>query len=773
MKTKSKYLFLFAAALAISGFFIFSSKFAPQAQALCAGSGYNSNWTYNGTSDSPNSTCDSNFNVYNSTPNGGNSGGWTSAINYSNSNGWLSISPSSGSVAASDINGNPGFQTVSINVSGAHPGNNQTWSATINISPTAGSLVGPSTITVNVTNSNATGSSCNITSFSAAPSSVNPNQVTTLSWTSTGCSGNLTLNGGQYNNSSVGQNTSTTTNGLTNTTTYTLSGVSNQGVQTSANVTVTVIGNCTLVVNSTGNPNLGFNYYFSGPNNFSGTGNNSYSGKTPGQYTITYTGGANKPFSSYTPSQTQTCPSGGSVTFTLNFVAGSSCIINAPAASNVAYNTAATLTWSSSGCSGNLTLNGGQYNNASVGQNSSVTTNPLTVTTAYSWDGVDGSGNPTSAYTTVTVNSACTITVSSTGNPSAFYAYSLSGPNNFSGIGDNSYAGKTPGQYTITYTGGANKPFSSYTPSQTQTCPVNSTVTFTLNFVGLPPSPPTAPNGNGTNPIAYNTVSGGSGVPVACGQIKVVWGQVSNADSYNVYRGTSPATLAMLGNVANIVGQPNNSYLDQTPAQQVTYYYAVQSVNVNGTSAQVLTNAVMASQCQVDLSTADKVITSVNNQSYSYNSACIGTQSGTVNTIKVGDVLRMSINICNTGTNTANNVVATDDLSNTNLALHNPPNVTGASMSQNGNVLTFTVGSLASNTKAVIAFDVDVVANGSTQNLLRLRNIANVTYTSSGGNGATGCIGSNATSSNPCTLDTGYVVFYNGSKAPTIKEINP
>ena len=120
---------------------------------------------------------------------------------------------------------------------------------------------------------------------------------------------------------------------------------------------------CTIVVNSTGNPGT-YNYTLSGPDTFSGSGNNTYSGRKLGTWTITYTGGSFKSLQSYTPAQTQNCPSNQTIIFTLNFTSVvSSCVINSFTATppSIVSGNTSNLNWSASNC-WSMTLSGGQFN---------------------------------------------------------------------------------------------------------------------------------------------------------------------------------------------------------------------------------------------------------------------------------------------------------------------------------------------------------------------------------------------------------------------------
>lgn len=288
---------------------------------------------------------------------------------------------------------------------------------------------------------------------------------------------------------------------------------------------------------------------------------------------------------------------------------------------------------------------------------------------------------------------------------------------------------------------------------------VTRNVTVTVN---APPQPP-------GNPTAWNTALDAT---VACGQIKLTWTAGAGATSYNLYRNT----VNTLPGVAWQTGIVAVTYTDAAPLAGSSYYW-VQSQSAGGTSSAIIAaNSPMArTPCQVNLGTSGKVVTAVNSIAYTFNSSCITSQVGTVKIVKNNDVVSFNLNVCNTGTIAANNVIVTDDISGTNL--YNVRNIVitgGGSSSTVGNITTFNLGTIGVGLRKTVTFDADVRAPvGGTQTLYRFRNIGNLTYTSSGGNATLGCNGTYATVANPCVLDTGYIVFYNGQKAPVIKEVSP
>ncbi|GAC1413091.1 MAG: hypothetical protein NVSMB66_4070 [Candidatus Doudnabacteria bacterium] len=541
---------------------------------------------------------------------------------------------------------------------------------------------------------------CVINSFTASPNPVNYGAGTTLTWTTTNCTSSG-LAGGQFGGGvAVSPNSSTVTNALTSPTIYTFTATSSvAGNTTSSSVTVGVSA-CTITVNHTGAANATYGYTISGPLTLNRLGDQTFSAQPTGTWTITYTGGSGSNFISYSPSNSQSCGPGATITFTLNF-------------SNVFYGT-------------------------------------------------------------------CTVNIAHTGSPSS-YSWSVSGPATFTGTND-AVAGTSIGDnnYSATYTGGNGYPPTSITPAASQYCAPNSSITFTFNFVVPTPPPPTGPTSGGgstqggSNPTAENSAINSS---VSCAQIELFWGPANTAVSYNLYRSTSSGTPGAIWQNTTAL-----NYLDTTPVIGTTYYYWVQSVNTyGGVSAPTATNSIAATPCQVNLSTSGKYIAQVNSLNNIYSSPCTTAPVGSSRIIKKGDVLQLRIEICNTGSGDANNVVVSDNLANgANLTLDPTPNVafvggTSPSYTVSGNSITFNIGTVAIGTKAIITFNADVTPSASnTQTLQRLRNFANVTYTSTiTPPNAVGCTGTSATNAQPCVVDTGYVVFYNGVKAPVIKEVNP
>ncbi len=569
-------------------------------------------------------------------------------------------------------------------------------------------------VTVAVT---ASGGTCVINSFYANPAAVQPNTSSALYWDVTDCS-SLTLNGGGFNNQSFPATapgntvSSTSTAPISSSTTYTLTASDGTNSPTST-ATVSIGGTCTVRITATGDAN-NFSYRLVGPGtNYTVVG---FAGTQPfpnmpnGAWTTQYIG------------PDGTTPHGGT------FV--------------------------------DITPNGSQ----SCSANS-------TITFTYQFTAVGApppvSPPPTVNNTTTDATVACErIKVSWTAATGATYY------NVYRGLSSLVPGALVQGNVTsLEYTDSGVPPVYTYyywvesaNTNGTSAAVRSNPVSSVSCGPGDPGGPPTAEN-TAINPA------------VACGQIRLTWTAGAGATSYNMHRSTTnvyPGGLPWQ-TTAGL------TYTDTTPVTGTTYYYWITSVNGSGTSAPVGTGGVSSTSCQVDLSTSGKYVARVNGQPYPYTSSCSSAPVGGPRIIKKGDKIQFLIEVCNGGTVAANNVSVSDDLSaaNSNLVVSTPDNVTfvggtSPTYSRAGNVLTFNLGTIPAGGRAAITFDADVtVPYTTTQNLLRFKNIGNVTYTSTAPASTTGCVGSSATVPSPCSLDTGYIVFYNGLKAPTIKEINP
>ncbi len=854
MKTKSKIVYLGAAFIAMCAFFVVGAGKHAQASATL---------TFAGSNPLPQTV-----HVANNTPNGGQTGSWQIApptYSYSGNGSWtVSASPTIWPTE-------PQSSTeVTITISGIAPSTNQY--ATFRITGDNGFS---DTITVNYLDiNNNGGNACAITGFSANPASVTSGGSSTLSWSTTNCT-SATLNG-----SGVSVNGSQSTGALTNTTSYTLTATGN-GTSTSSGTTVTVGtagSGCTIAVGATGASGNQYTYSLQGPQNIAGgPGGATFTGLPAGTWTVWLGAHPNSgTFTGYSPSQSQYCGDGESISFAFIFTGGPvqqypcwirSHHINANPDTNT-YRWGARNDWggiSGYNSVGDTTIyleNGGKHNywpqyeggytfppandgygplycgsggvidftfdfsppthcvigNLDADSNSTYVGQPRTL----SWSTLNcnaflkmsgpefGSGTNVSASGTATIygqipqsrytlqgcdySNICDtknfdLTVYHDDYPcdpeTEECAYCAITNFNITSLGSNSYrlAWSTSLNcygVNITYVGdraGRTGNVTVNPSSTTQYCaiaiPVEYaiadqndqwcvTATYTPEITGVgDPTNFTADNSN-TNPA------------VPCGQIGLSWTAGGGAVSYNLYRSTDPANKGSVWQTTTAT-----TYMDTTPVVGTTYYYWVQSVGSNSSnvSAAVMSGSVSATSCAINFSTTGKYLTAVNGQAYPYSSNCTTAPAGISRPIKKGDVLTFRIEACNSSPAPANNVTFTDDISGNYLSgFTNVTCVTGCSnppsYTVNGNVITFNIGTIAPNSKAIVTFDSTLtVPSNVTQTLLRIHNRANINF-NNGSNGTDGCVGVKATGSN-CTRDTGYIIFYNGALAPQIKEVTP
>jgi uncharacterized repeat protein (TIGR01451 family) len=268
---------------------------------------------------------------------------------------------------------------------------------------------------------------------------------------------------------------------------------------------------------------------------------------------------------------------------------------------------------------------------------------------------------------------------------------------------------------------------------------------------------------------------------VACGAVKLTWDDSSTPGAYySIYRSTSPG-----GNATVVANQPETTYIDNSASSGVTYYYVIRAYvnNPDGTfirsgPQEFSPYGIQTSSCNANFSLSNKIIYAVNGKPYHFTSSCrVPSQVGTfTGTIKKGDKVTFAINVCNTGSLNATSVSVRDDLANSNLTLHNP---SGIVMSQGtatvtGNIVTFDFGNIAAGSNAQVRFDADVTPPaGNTQNLLRFRNLGQLTFSTAQSADNNYCTGTGTNLGHACALDTGFVVFYNGLKAPSEQEVTP
>jgi hypothetical protein len=436
----------------------------------------------------------------------------------------------------------------------------------------------------------------------------------------------------------------------------------------------------------------------------------------------------------------------------------------------VNYGGSSKLEWTLSGECVGWILDGGKFDDV-PGLTSPQDTGPLHIETPYTLraTGSDGVTTEKTVRVLVTGGSNCTIHVNAEYNgtiqnpPGSPYVFTISGPETITGSGPNSYVKEVNSSaWTIMYNGGTSVVFKGYN-QQTQSCSSpGGEITFTLKFSSEIGNPPPGTSSN-----------------AVCSQINLSWSSVTGAASYNIYRSTNSNDP---GSTPLATGITANQYSDTTAAPATTYYYFLEAVHPSGNSEKIRFNpqsGITVRPCGADFGTSNKVITQVNGKAYKVTSACrIPNQAGVVTSIKKGDRLTMAINVCNTGSVDAQNVIIKDSFNGNNISLVDRSSIkflgTSGTYTEAGNIFTFNVGEVKAGKNIGIVFDVLVTPpSDSTQKLMRLRNLGELTFTTNQPVDNGGCTGKGTTSTNPCRLDTGYIVFSNGLKAPDQTEVNP
>ncbi len=375
------------------------------------------------------------------------------------------------------------------------------------------------------------------------------------------------------------------------------------------------------------------------------------------------------------------------------------------------------------------------------------------------------------------------------------------------GTWSESISGGTPGWLSVSPTSGSlaagqsNTVTLSINPNQAP-----GSYYATMNFTGADPrgnsitvgnnsinieydvsAPPACgPSCDPQNPIAQNSSMNAS---VACDSIDLSWTPGANDVSYNLFRSTSGSYNP------NQVWQTTTStnFSDTTVSPNTYYYYWIQAVvsPYNTLSDIVAFNpasGLSATKCQADFSISDKVVTALNGKPYTYSSSCIGAQSGRADTIMNNDTVTFSIDICNRGNSTATGIQVQDTMTNA----VNPANFqvngrtlgspgacgSGGHVTICGNIIYISnLPAVPAGDNEIITYDATVSApQGNTQHLLRFDNHAVFIFTTNSKYGGSnqGCTGTGDSSfAKGCAVDTGPIVFYNGSKPPTQKEIQP
>ena len=296
---------------------------------------------------------------------------------------------------------------------------------------------------------------------------------------------------------------------------------------------------CTINV-STNNSNATFS--INGPNSYSGSGTYWSQSNVPvGTYTIDY-GSIN----GYTTpsSQTSTVYAYGSISFSGNYSGLGTINVNTNN-SNATFSISGPSNYSGSGTSWS-------QSNAPVG------------TYTITYNSINGYTTPSSQTFTLSAGGSITFTGNYTATPvgtiqvstnNASAAFSISGPNNYSGSGTSwSQSGASVGTYTITFSniGGYTTP-----SSQTYTLATNSTISFSGNYVVVPTGTINVSTNNASaafsisGPNNYNGNGASwsqSSVPV--GTYTITYGAINgyNTPSSQTFTLSTNSTISFSGN---------------------------------------------------------------------------------------------------------------------------------------------------------------------------------------------------------------------------------
>ena len=273
-------------------------------------------------------------------------------------------------------------------------------------------------------------------------------------------------------------------------------------------------------------------YSLSGASSFSGSSvPSTFSSRPTGSYTLSYSSGgpSGATLSSITPTTTQTLPSGGTISFTLNFTSSGGGGVttlsnNVPVSDAVTQNqqkhykisvpsgaTQLTVQITGSGDADLYVRYGSQASLSSFDCRPYLNGSNETCTFSTPQSGdwyimIHGYASGTSSYTlraTYTTGSTTgSIQVNATLNGSSWsgaVSYSLSGASSFSGSSvPSTFSSRPTGSYTLSYSSGgpSGATLSSITPTTTQTLPSGGTISFTLNF--------TSSGGGGVTTLSNN-----------------------------------------------------------------------------------------------------------------------------------------------------------------------------------------------------------------------------------------------------------------------------
>ena len=287
--------------------------------------------------------------------------------------------------------------------------------------------------------------------------------------------------------------------------------------------------------------------------------------------------------------------------------------------------------------------------------------------------------------------------------------------------------------------------------------------------IATPPPPPT---GGGSYPLPTADNS-------QCGKIVINWADGTGGGSitsYQVFRNTSN-NFAAASNISGNLAATTHSYTDSTVTAATVYYYWVQATGPGGTSYSAITgNSVSAPACTANLDSSDKDVVALNGvnlySSMPFGNICTGTDAiPSGKTFTLGDTVKFSINLCNTGSGSASSITITDSLINLKMPASGwnaqyctgtcsaiTPTVSGTSPNQ---TLTFTLpASIAAGGTPSLTFEATLaVPSGFSGAIARFQNSFNASY-----NNGVGVVNLFSAKFTPLYQ------FYTGTGVPTFKE---
>ncbi|MFA6514638.1 MAG: PA14 domain-containing protein, partial [Patescibacteria group bacterium] len=174
-----------------------------------------------------------------------------------------------------------------------------------------------------------------------------------------------------------------------------------------------------------------------------------------------------------------------------------------------------------------------------------------------------------------------------------------------------------------------------------------------------------SPNPGGYNSNSSNPPGGGS---VACEYLRLAWTDNSNNETgFKIYKDSVYLTTVPASSPASATG--GTLTYEFNPGDLNAHSYAIAATGASGDSAQVplQNNPVSTIACVANLTTSDKDIVAINgtNIGTGKGDQCSGTDALPVGTqLDLGDKVKFSINLCNSGTEEATGITVTDHLTN-------------------------------------------------------------------------------------------------------------